>query len=127
VQVGDAFCPAGDAAPAAAPRFRIVRDFRHPIIERYRQFIAGNGIGIAGIEFIADAAGEIYTYDVNTNTNYNGAAEAEAACTACARSRATSAKSWAGLRLRSSAVSRCRKVRQQAARSLCCGARVRAA
>ena len=31
-----------------------------------------------GIEFIVDAAGELYTYDVNTNTNYNSAAEAEA-------------------------------------------------
>src|SRR4051812_40738538 len=78
-QVGDAFCPVGETAPAAAaPRFRILRDFNHPIIERYQRFIADNGIGIAGIEFITDAAGELYTYDVNTNTNYNSAAEAEA-------------------------------------------------
>ena len=78
-QVGDAFCPAGEwESAAAAPRFRIVRGFAHPIIERYRHFLAANGIGIAGIEFIADARGEIYTYDVNTNTNYNAAAEAEA-------------------------------------------------
>ncbi len=78
-QVGDAFCPVGETAPSpAAPRFRIVRDFRHPIIERYRRFIADNGIGIAGIEFIVDATGELYTYDVNTNTNYNSAAETEA-------------------------------------------------
>jgi ribosomal protein S6-L-glutamate ligase RimK-like protein len=77
-QVGDAFCPAGESPPEAAPRFRIVRDFAHPIVERYRRFIAEHGIGIAGIEFITDGAGEIYTYDVNTNTNYNGAAEAEA-------------------------------------------------
>jgi hypothetical protein len=78
-QVDDAFCPVGEtpAAPAA-PRFRIVRDFKHPIIERYRRFIGENGIGIAGIEFIIDEAGELYTYDVNTNTNYNSAAEAEA-------------------------------------------------
>jgi hypothetical protein len=86
-QIGDAFCPAGDTAElntpasapvAAAPRFRIVNDFRHPIIERYLRFIADNGIGIAGIEFITDRAGAIYTYDVNTNTNYNGEAEAAA-------------------------------------------------
>jgi hypothetical protein len=105
-QVGDAFCPA-DGAPAIAaaaegagrdasalatasaqstrvavstapPRFRIVEGFAHPIVERYQRFLAANGIGVAGIEFIADAGGEIYTYDVNTNTNYNGAAEAEA-------------------------------------------------
>ena len=86
-EVGDAFCPAGDAtevetaasAPIApVPRFRIVENFRHPIVERYRRFIADNGIGIAGIEFITDRAGEIYTYDVNTNTNYNSDAEAAA-------------------------------------------------
>jgi hypothetical protein len=78
-QVGDAFCPVGgtQAAPPG-PRFRIVRDFGHPIIERYRRFLAANGIAVAGIEFIADRTGELYTYDVNTNTNYNGAAEAEA-------------------------------------------------
>lgn len=77
-EVGDAFCPVGETPPAAAPRFRIVKDFCHPIIERYQRFIADNGIGISGIEFISDAAGELYTYDVNTNTNYNSAAEAEA-------------------------------------------------
>ena len=78
-QVGDAFCPVGEAQPTpAAPRFRILRDFDHPIIERYRRFIAANGIAIAGIEFIVDPTGELYTYDVNTNTNYNSAAEAEA-------------------------------------------------
>ena len=77
-QVGDAFCPVGEQAAPATPRFRIVKDFRHPIVERYKRFIADHGIGIAGIEFIEDAQGEIYTYDVNTNTNYNAAAEAEA-------------------------------------------------
>jgi hypothetical protein len=84
-QVGDAFCPvgedanAGENAPVAgAPRFRIIDDFRHPIVARYRKFIADHGIGIAGIEFITDRAGEIYTYDVNTNTNYNGDAAAAA-------------------------------------------------
>ena len=78
-QVGDAFCPVGDTAPVSTtPRFRIVNGFSHPIVKQYRRFIADNGIGIAGIEFITDGTGEIYTYDVNTNTNYNAAAEAEA-------------------------------------------------
>jgi len=83
-QVGDAFCPAGETtdlkAPVStpAPRFRIVDDFRHPIVERYQRFLADNGIGIAGIEFISDRAGAIYTYDVNTNTNYNSDAETAA-------------------------------------------------
>jgi hypothetical protein len=77
-QIDDAFCPVGERPSPAAPRFRILRDFAHPIVERYRRFINDNGIGIAGIEFIADASGELYTYDVNTNTNYNSAAEDEA-------------------------------------------------
>jgi len=78
-QVDDAFCPVGETGPSPAmPRFRIVRGFAHPIVERYRRFINDNGIGIAGIEFIVDASGDLYTYDVNTNTNYNSAAEDEA-------------------------------------------------
>jgi len=79
-QVGDAFCPVGEeAAPvAAAPRFRIVENFASPLIDKYRRFIADHGIGIAGIEFITDAKGGAYTYDVNTNTNYNPEAEAAA-------------------------------------------------
>jgi len=82
--VGDAFCPVGEqaatiaSAPAASPRFRIMKDFANPIVDSYRRFLGANGIGIAGIEFIEDERGEIYTYDVNTNTNYNAAAEAEA-------------------------------------------------
>jgi glutathione synthase/RimK-type ligase-like ATP-grasp enzyme len=75
-QVDSAFCPA-DTPPAAA-RFRIVRGFSHPLIGRYERFLAANGIGIAGIEFITDREGEIYTYDVNTNMNYNADAEREA-------------------------------------------------
>ncbi|MEO6748249.1 MAG: alpha-L-glutamate ligase [Casimicrobiaceae bacterium] len=77
-QVGDAFCPVGESAAAgatSAPRFSIIDGFSHPIIERYARFIADNGIGIAGIEFITDREGELWTYDVNTNTNYNPDAE----------------------------------------------------
>ncbi|HSV18795.1 MAG TPA: alpha-L-glutamate ligase [Casimicrobiaceae bacterium] len=80
-QVGDAFCPVGQSAPvpaAPAPRFRIIEGFADPLVERYQRFLAANGIGIAGIEFVTDARGERYTYDVNTNTNYNSAAEAAA-------------------------------------------------
>ncbi len=78
--VENAFCPAGEsqAAPAAPNKFEIVPAFRHPITAQYERFLAANGIEIAGIEFIADAGGELYTYDVNTNTNYNAQAEADA-------------------------------------------------
>jgi hypothetical protein len=80
-QVGDAFCPVGEqAAPvSAAPRFQIVEDFRNDaLIEKYKRLLANHGVGIAGIEHIVDADGNLYTYDINTNTNYNPAAEAEA-------------------------------------------------
>ncbi len=78
-QIGDLACPVGETpAVATAPRFRIIDGFSHPVVDRYRRFLADNDIGIAGIEFIADRAGELYTYDVNTNTNYNPDAEREA-------------------------------------------------
>ena len=32
---------------------------------------------MAGIEFISDEHGTVYTYDINTNTNYNSDAEAK--------------------------------------------------
>ena len=72
-QTDDAFCP---AAPTS--KFRIAKDFDHPILESYKSFLANNGIHIAGIEFILDKTGGLYTYDINTNTNYNPNAEAEA-------------------------------------------------
>ena len=46
-----------------------------PIIEKYEQFLKANQITVAGIEFIRNEKGEIFTYDVNTNTNYNSDAE----------------------------------------------------
>ncbi len=75
-EVGDAFCPASEAA--ARPKFEILDDFRHPLLDRYRAFLAANDIAVAGIEFVTDAAGNAFTYDVNTNTNYNPEAEARA-------------------------------------------------
>jgi hypothetical protein len=91
--VDDAFCPAGpeeEGAPRA--KFTIVDDI-DPVIapglkQRYETFLAANGIEVAGIEFIRDSAGTVFTYDVNTNTNYNPDAEARAgrsAMTALAR------------------------------------------
>lgn len=74
-QAGDTYCP---TATPSTSKFKIVRDFAHPIVARYRRFIEANGIHIAGIEFIVDKQGELYTYDINTNTNYNPFAEGEA-------------------------------------------------
>lgn len=72
---GDLFCP---TTGAPAPRFHIIDGIDSSLRRRYENFLAANGIGIAGIEFIVDAHGTVYTYDVNTNTNYNPEAEARA-------------------------------------------------
>ena len=88
-QVGDAFCPVGQG-DVAQPRakFTIIDDIDAAQKARYETFLAANGIEVAGIEFIRDAAGGVYTYDVNTNTNYNPDAEriaGRSAMTALAR------------------------------------------
>ncbi len=82
---GFLLCPADECQtedafglPASTSKFHIVKDFDHPILERYRRFLADNETHIAGIEFILDKDGAPYTYDINTNTNYNPTAESEA-------------------------------------------------
>lgn len=78
-QIGDLFCPVGEAETTVPqPKFQIIDNFNDPIIEKYVTFLEQTQIKVAGIEFIRDANGEIYTYDVNTNTNYNADAEKEA-------------------------------------------------
>ena len=56
-------------------KFKIVENNRTELIEKYKQFLKANKIDVAGIEFVVDDNGEVYTYDVNTNTNYNSDAE----------------------------------------------------
>src|SRR5207247_5314579 len=83
--VGDAFCAVGEEPRA---KFTIIDDIDSGLKRRYEAFLAANGIEVAGIEFIRDTDGAVYTYDVNTNTNYNPEAEARAdrsAMTALAR------------------------------------------
>ena len=77
----ESLCPAGTAA---APQFRIIKDFSSPLIDKYEGFMRANDIDIAGIEFIVDPDGTAFTYDINTNTNYNAAAEAVAGCSGMA-------------------------------------------
>jgi len=74
-QIDDGFCPTSEAPRS---KFSILQDFAHPIVERYQRFLTANGIDMAGIEFIVDRNGELYTYDINTNTNYNSIAEVRA-------------------------------------------------
>ena len=42
-----------------------------PLVARYAAMCAGEGIEIAGIEFVEDDDGRRYTYDINGTTNYN--------------------------------------------------------
>ena len=75
-QIGDAFCPVGELAPAPM-KFKIVDNPHGALIEKYENFLKDAAIDVSGIEFIEDKDGNVFTYDVNTNTNYNPDAEAE--------------------------------------------------
>ena len=88
---GFELCPAdacavgeGAACPAVAPgeKFRILEGFTHPLLPRMEAFLTANGIGVGAIEFITDAEGRSFAYDVNTNTNYNPEAERRAGVSA---------------------------------------------
>jgi len=67
--------------PLVPMKFEIIADSQtvtgkyRDLIHKCEVFLAENGIDVAGIEFIEDAAGNLYVYDVNTNTNYNKGAE----------------------------------------------------
>ncbi|MBN8192661.1 alpha-L-glutamate ligase [Bacillus sp. NTK074B] len=74
-QVDDLFCPGGEQGEKS--KFEIRENFAHDILSSYESFLVENRIDIAGIEFIQDKEGTVYTYDVNTNTNYNKDAEAK--------------------------------------------------
>lgn len=83
--VGDAFCPVGpDGIGEPRAKFTIIEDIAAAQKTRYEAFLAANDIEVAGIEFIRDESGAVYTYDVNTNTNYNPDAEARAGRSAMA-------------------------------------------
>jgi hypothetical protein len=77
--------PSGDGAPDASgapeagdPLFTLRDDVDAGLIARYEAFLAREQIDVAGIEFIEDADGRAWTYDVNGTTNYNPAIEAAA-------------------------------------------------
>ena len=77
-------CPAEACAIPGAdgvepePLFRRRDDVDPALTDRYLAFLAAEGVGIAGIEFIETRDGRTVTYDVNTNTNYNPDVEATA-------------------------------------------------
>ena len=43
-----------------------------PLVQRYIAMCKGEKLDVAGIEFIEDAEGNRYTYDINGTTNYSG-------------------------------------------------------
>lgn len=73
--VDDAFCPVGEASPARPPKFEVIDGIPAWLQAGYERFLAENAVDVAGIEFIQDGTGSLFTYDVNTNTNYNPDAE----------------------------------------------------
>ncbi|MEL6672376.1 MAG: alpha-L-glutamate ligase [Bacteroidota bacterium] len=82
VHTGGSFelCPADgcalDQPDRSSPGFEILEDFQLPEIKQCEAFLAAQGIEVAGMEFMQEADGQRYFYDVNTNTNYNSEAEA---------------------------------------------------
>lgn len=80
-EIEDTYCPAD--AKSSGAKFEVLAGFAttshgRNLIDRYERFLAANNVKIAGIEFIRDGHGQVYTYDINTNTNYNAEAEAKA-------------------------------------------------
>lgn len=68
-----AFCPVGGTG-----KFRLAEDITadDPLVSRYLALMARHRIDLAGIEFVEDAEGRRYTYDINGTTNYNADVEA---------------------------------------------------
>lgn len=75
--IDDLFCPVGEQVEQK-PKFEITGDVDLEQMARYEALLRENEITVAGIEFIKDENGVVYTYDINTNTNYNSDAEARA-------------------------------------------------
>lgn len=62
-------CPA-DGAATFSPSKLTADD---PLVRQYAALCRAEGIDLAGIEYVEDAKGDRYTYDINCNTNYNAA------------------------------------------------------
>jgi hypothetical protein len=62
-------CPADGAATFSASPLTA----SDPLVQQYEALCRAEGMDLAGIEFIEDAEGRRFTYDINANTNYNAA------------------------------------------------------
>ena len=72
--VEDQFCPVGDSGKFALREEITARD---PLVRAYIELMREHALDLAGIEFVEDADGNRYTYDINGTSNYNGTVEAE--------------------------------------------------
>ncbi len=74
--IDDQMCPVGES-PAGL--FSLASEITEsdPIVGQYIAFMAAHGLRVAGIEFVTDADGKRWTYDINGTTNFNGDVEAE--------------------------------------------------
>lgn len=84
-EIGDRFCPTGDtaaqASAEAAPRPKFSLAAGEPdaqLVARLERFFRENDAEIAAAEYVENAQGERFVYDINMNTNYNRQAELEA-------------------------------------------------
>lgn len=73
--VGDVFCPADQKE--SNNKFVIQDDYENADLEQYAVFLKANGIAVGALEYVEDANGSKWVYDVNTNTNYNSGAESK--------------------------------------------------
>ncbi len=76
-----AFCPApglSERPPAPSDRFQLRTDLTadDPLVQELVAFTRAHGLGLAGIEFVQDAAGHRWVYDINGTSNYNADVEA---------------------------------------------------
>jgi hypothetical protein len=72
--VGESFCPAPGEEPKQ--KFRLSQHAPDTaLVDRLERFLRANDAEIAAAEFVTDAAGKHFVYDVNMNTNYNQQAE----------------------------------------------------
>jgi len=73
----DAFCPIGENADTG--KFQLASDITAdtPIVQQYIAFCRTHQIDVAGIEFVEDANGQQFTYDINCTTNYNSNIEGQ--------------------------------------------------
>lgn len=75
--VGDAFCPA--PGEQQRKKFRLAASPPDTdLVSKLERFFAANDAQIAAAEYVEDAAGRRFVYDVNMNTNYNQQAEQDA-------------------------------------------------